>query len=95
MSEITEGVCSDGAAILEDGIPLPITEILNRLKQLERLRTALPIEQWAEEDGPCLWWSFPIKEPPYPGTPLDTDWPGGLTHWTPLRVPVGQQRNHT
>lgn len=30
---------------------------------------------------------FPIDEPPYVGTPLDSDWPGYHNHWTPLSVP--------
>lgn len=27
--------------------------------------------EWHEDDGPVLWWKFPIVEPPYVGTPLD------------------------
>lgn len=38
---------------------------------------------WHEDDGPVLWWKFPIAEPPYIGTPLDQDWPGYHTHYTP------------
>jgi hypothetical protein len=34
-TEYTEGVCGDGAAILRDGQPMPITEILARLKCAE------------------------------------------------------------
>jgi hypothetical protein len=29
------------------------------------------LEEWSEEDGPVLWWRFPVDEPPYVGTPLD------------------------
>lgn len=32
---------------------------------------ARPIAEWNEEDGPVLWWCFPIAEAPYVGTPLD------------------------
>lgn len=49
---------------------------------------ARPLDQWHEDDGPVLWWSFPIEEAPYVGTPLDSDWPGYHTHWTPLVVPL-------
>jgi hypothetical protein len=49
--------------------------------------TALPLDAWEESEGPVLWWVFPIEEPPYCGTPLDTDWPGYHTHWTSIRVP--------
>lgn len=51
--------------------------------------TALPLEQWSEEKGDVLWWKFPIEEPPYVGTPLDTDWTGNHTHYTPIPVPTG------
>ena len=36
-TEYTEGVCGDGAAILRDGQPIPITEILSRLNRLAHL----------------------------------------------------------
>ena len=41
-------------------------------------------DDWHEDDGPCLWWYLPVEEPPYVGTPLDDDWPGYHTHWSPL-----------
>lgn len=50
-------------------------------------RLARPKDDWHEDMGAVLWWVFPIKEPPYCGTPVDTDWPGYHTHWTPLIVP--------
>lgn len=28
------------------------------------------ISEWCEEDGPALWWTNPITEPPYCGSPL-------------------------
>lgn len=49
---------------------------------------ALPETIWHEDHGPALWWRFPIDEPPYAGTPLDGDWPGYHTHWTPIHCPV-------
>lgn len=48
---------------------------------------AIPAEQWHEDDGPCLWWKFPINEPPYSGSPLDSDWDGYYTHFTRLACP--------
>jgi hypothetical protein len=45
---------------------------------------ARPGEQWHEDDGPVLWWRFPVVEPPYAGTPNDSDWPGYHTHFTSL-----------
>jgi hypothetical protein len=45
---------------------------------------ALPLEDWHDGVGPCLWWTTPVTEPPYAGDPRDTDWPGYHTHFTPL-----------
>lgn len=50
-------------------------------------QSALPLDEWHEDEGAKLWWKFPITEPPYCGTPLDTDWPGYHTHWTDFDVP--------
>lgn len=55
--------------------------------QAEQALTPKPLEEWTEEDGPVLWWSFPVVEEPYVGSPLCSDWPGGLTHFTPIIVP--------
>jgi hypothetical protein len=49
---------------------------------------ARPFEEWHEDDGPVMCWRFPIEEPPYIGCPLDTDWDGYYTHWTPLVCPA-------
>lgn len=51
-------------------------------------QTALPIAEWTEDDGNCLWWSFPVEEPPYSGTPHDEDFPDYVTHFTRYAVPV-------
>lgn len=48
---------------------------------------ARPLSEYHEDHGPVLWWTFPINEPPYSGTPTDDDWPGCHTHWTPIVVP--------
>ncbi len=49
---------------------------------------ARPIEEWHEDFGDVLWWTFPIEEPPYVGSPLCDDWTGWYTHWTPIVCPV-------
>lgn len=41
----------------------------------DRYRKLRPIEEWHEDMGNCLWWRLPIDEPPYVGSPLDSDWP--------------------
>lgn len=62
-----------------------------------RERAAAPIKapspvvreraEWHEDEGPVLWWRFPIVEPPYCGTPLDDDFPEYATHWTAFATP--------
>lgn len=49
---------------------------------------ALPLSEWHEDYGAVLWWSPPITEPPYAGTPNDSDWPGYHTHWSPIYIPA-------
>jgi hypothetical protein len=56
----------------------------------ERAPVAYPADAWHDDDGPVLWWRFPIAEPPYCGTPGDSEWPdeeGCFTHWTRLALP--------
>jgi hypothetical protein len=48
---------------------------------------AWPISHYHEEYGPVLWHLFPIVEPPWVGTPNDSDWPGYHTHFQPLPEP--------
>lgn len=54
------------------------------LRLVADLYTARPLADWRPEHGPVLWWAFPVQEPPWAGTPGDSDWPGHVTHWTPL-----------
>lgn len=56
-------------------------------EQEKKLREARPIDEWGEDYGDVLWWTFPIEEPPYCGNPFCSDWPGYHTHWTPFVVP--------
>ncbi len=53
-------------------------------EKLIKLHTLRPLADWHEDLGPTLWWILPVNEPPYCGTPLDSDWTGGHTHWSPL-----------
>lgn len=55
---------------------------------LRKELVARPLSEWHEDYGPVLWWSWPVSEPPYVGTPLDEDWMAYFTHWTPLVVPL-------
>ena len=57
---------------------------------LKTLSTPRPLSSWHDDDGAVLWWRIPVDEPPYCGTPGDSDWPGYQTHWTPLPAPPNQ-----
>jgi hypothetical protein len=46
-------------------------------------QAARPLSEWHEDFGTVTWWRFPVNEPPWVGTPWDSDWPGYHTHWTP------------
>ena len=59
-------------------------QAMHQARQALAPEVAIPGEQWHEDDGPVLWWRFPIVEPPYSGTPNDCDWPGSHTHFTRL-----------
>ena len=56
-----------------------------RYEQKPVIARSLP--EWHEDDGPVLWWEWCgndwAGEPAWAGTPLDDDWPGYHTHWTP------------
>lgn len=58
--------------------------VADNARQALAPEVAIPGEQYHEDDGPALWWRFPILEPPYSGTPNDSDWPGYHTHYTRL-----------
>ena len=48
---------------------------------------ARPLAEWHEDDGPVMWWAWCghewAGEPAWCGTPMDDNWPGYHTHWTP------------
>lgn len=48
---------------------------------------ARPLAEWHEDDRVVMWWAWCghewAGEPAWCGTPLDSDWPGYHTHWTP------------
>lgn len=50
---------------------------------------ARPLDEWHEDLGNVIWWRIPVEEPPWVGTPLDSDWTDGYyTHFTPLVIPA-------
>jgi len=42
---------------------------------VDRLHTPRRFDDWHEDIGNVLWWSFPIGEPPYSGEPYDDEFP--------------------
>ena len=42
-------------------------------------------DEWGDDDGDVLWWSFPVEEPPYFCGVNDA--PSWCTHWTRIVVP--------
>lgn len=53
---------------------------------------ARPASEYHEDMGAVLWWRMPVQEPPYIGSPLDTEWvedghDAYYTHFTPIAVP--------
>lgn len=65
-----------------------VKEAHRDMQALADLRQIRSLEQWDEEQGNVLWWRLPVDEPPYVGTPLDSNWPGYHTHWTPIQMPA-------
>ena len=61
---------------------------VKRLGELEEALVPKPLDEWHEDDGDCLWWKFPIEEPPYCGSPLCTDFPDYVAHFTRLILPL-------
>lgn len=72
---------------LEQTLIQTTASLVNEEAREKKLREARPIDEWHEDYGDVLWWTFPIEESPYCGTPLDSDWPDYHTHWTPIVVP--------
>lgn len=60
---------------------------VKRLGELEDANEPMHIDDWHEDDGDCLWWYFPIQEPPYCGNPLDMNFPNYVTHFTRIIIP--------
>lgn len=66
---------------------VPSDRLLDLIDELASPVKAKLAKHWNEDLGDCLWWNYPIEEPPYCGTPLDDDFPKYKTHFTELRIP--------
>lgn len=60
--------------------------LIEQLDEPQKVKARLA-KHWDEDLGDCLWWDFPVDEPPYCGTPLDDDFPKYKTHFTELHIP--------
>jgi hypothetical protein len=80
-----------GAAIGDDYSDAFLLQEVPAEVRLAVTEVAIPGEQWHEDGyGTCLWWRFPIEEPPWCGDPRDGDWPGYHTHFTRISIPLPQ-----
>jgi hypothetical protein len=70
--------------VLSDALLKAAEDLLLLVTSNGKSTAARPLDDWHVDDGPVLWWRVPVDEPPYAGTPLDSDWPGYHTHWTPM-----------
>lgn len=59
-----------------------MTATANRMESLrahcgviDRLHVPRTLDQWSDDDGDVLWHLMPICQPPWVGTPQDTEWP--------------------
>jgi hypothetical protein len=60
-------------------------QAIHQARQALAPDVAIPGEQYHEDDGPVLWWRFPVVEPPYSGFPCGPGWRlNYYTHFTPL-----------
>lgn len=63
-----------------------VQEFIEELDEPQKVKARLA-KHWDEDLGDCLWWNFPVEEPPYCGTPLDDDFPKYKRHFTELHIP--------
>lgn len=63
-----------------------VLSLIKALEEPQKVKARLA-KHWDEDLGECLWWNYPIEEPPYCGTPLDDEFPKYKTHFTELRIP--------
>ena len=71
------GVPTENSCVMRGGTPLYTHP------QPPSAQIARTLAEWHEDCGPVVWWRFQVDEPAWIGTPLDADWPGYHTHWTP------------
>jgi hypothetical protein len=107
----SEGVCGDGAAILRDGVMIPIEEVVQALNRTPAqpvpVVERLPGPEDCDADGRCWFWHPGHKEddfidgwilldPKWAGSRRDSDDSLIYTHWLPhWALPVPTPANNT
>lgn len=97
MAKVTDEKNSPLAAAIAllDGICTRYdhAKLAKAIALIQHVNESFPFDEWHEDDGPVLWWHFPIESEPYCGRPDDSDWrygDGDEAHlrWTRLSCPV-------
>ena len=73
-------------ASIKKEVWLKAIQLAKQIDEPQKVKARLA-KHWDEDLGDCLWWDFPVEEPPYCGTPLDDDFPKYKTHFTELHIP--------
>jgi hypothetical protein len=98
MAEIVDSLAASVSALTEEqkdhqkAIAIYVEEnrrLAADLRAARSLTRTRPFAEWHEDDGAALWWKAPVQEPPFSGTPGDSDWPFNeedemVLWWTPL-----------
>lgn len=85
LNNPTDDGCHPDAVNIERDIDW----LIESLEVHEEARNPKAIGEWHEDEGNVIWWKLPINEPPYVGTPLDSDFKEGYyTHFTRLIDPL-------
>ena len=91
LPQWTEGICGDGAAILRDGVMVPIEEVITRLNQAEAALSAPEQGPTDEELKAAYWEAFADAAP----CGAEESWLAGLravARWgRPAVEPVPQE----
>lgn len=73
----------------------PLYEAMLQLYRYEQMCKPIPIEDYHEDYGDCLFWTIPVIEPPYVGSTIDSCFDAvhkacNFTHFTRLIEPIEQ-----
>lgn len=87
--KIDDKVAAQMVKALEEGhdehiVEVPIMAVVSNQPAID-YEKLYPADEWFEELGNVIWWMCPVNQPPYVGTPLDSDFePSFYTHFSLL-----------